>query len=188
MSFERTYQGVKIVGATGDITRQEVDAIVNPANSLMVMGGGVAGAIKRVGGKEIEDEALKHAPVPVGKAVATGAGRLKAKYVIHAPTMEKPAMRIDEGNVQLAMRGSLKCTEQLGIRSIAFPGMGTGVGGLGLEEAAGIMVREIKDHIDERTSLKQIFLVGFTDDLTQAFKRAIYKAFRGSRYLTKCSL
>ena len=188
MSFERTYQGVKIVVATGDVTRQEVDAIVNTANSLMVMGGGVAGAIRRVGGKEIEEEALKHAPVPVGKAVATEAGRLKAKYVIHAPTMEKPAMRIDEGNVQLAMRGALRCAEQLGVRSIAFPGMGTGVGGLGLEEAAGIMVREIKDHIYERTSLKQIFLVGFTEDLTQAFKRAIYKAFRGSRYLTKCSL
>ena len=178
MSFERTYQGVKIVVAIGDVTRQEVDAIVNPANSLMVMGGGVAGAIKRVGGREIEDEALKHAPVPVGKAVATGAGRLKAKYVIHAPTMEKPAMCIDEGNVRLAMRGALKCAKQLGIRSIAFPGMGTGVGGLGLEEAAGIMVREIMGHIDERTPLKQIVLVGFTDDLAQAFKTAIYKAFK----------
>jgi len=92
-SFERTYKGVRIVVLTGDITKQEVDAIVNPANSMLVMGGGVAGAIKRVGGKEIEDESVKHAPVPVGEAVATGAGRLKAKYVIHAPTMERPAAR-----------------------------------------------------------------------------------------------
>ena len=185
MSFECTYKGVEIIVATGDIIKQEADAIVNPANSFMIMGGGVAGVIRRVGGKEIEDEALKHAPVPVGKAVATGAGRLKAKYVIHAPTMERPAMRIDERNVRLAMRGALKCAEQSGVRSIAFPGMGTGVGGLSLEKAAKVMVRKIKDHIDERTSLKQIFLVGFTDDLTQAFKRAIHKAFRSTRYLTK---
>lgn len=81
-SFERTYKGVRIVVVTGDITQQEVDAIVNPANSMLIMGGGAAGAIKRVGGKEIEDEAVKHAPVPVGEPVATGASRLKAKYVV----------------------------------------------------------------------------------------------------------
>jgi len=132
-SFERAYKGVRIVVLTGDITEQEVDAIVNPANSMLVMGGGVAGAIKRVGGKEIEDEAVKHAPVQVGEAVATGAGRLKAKYVIHAPTMERPAMRIGKRNVGLSVRGALKCAEGLKIRSMAFPGMGTGVGGLSLE-------------------------------------------------------
>jgi len=172
-SFECTYKGVRIVILTGDITKQEVDAIVNPANSLLIMGGGVAGAIRRAGGNEIEDEAVKHAPVPVGEAVATGAGKLKAKYVIHAPTMERPAMRIGERNVGLSVMGALKCAEGLKIRSVAFPGMGTGVGGLSLEEAAKAMVIEVKKHIDKRTTLKQIFFIGFGEDLTHAFERAV---------------
>jgi O-acetyl-ADP-ribose deacetylase (regulator of RNase III) len=94
---------------TGDLTKLEVDAIVNPANSTLIMGGGVAGAIKRVGGKEIEDEAFKSAPVSVREAIATNAGKLKAKYVIHAPTMEKPAMQATVDNVRLAMKGALNC-------------------------------------------------------------------------------
>ena len=173
MSFERSYKGVSIVVTQGDITRQKVDAIVNPANSMMVMGGGVAGAIRRVGGKEIEDEAVRHEPVPVGKAIATKAGRLEAKYVIHAPTMERPAMSIGRENVRLAVKGALECAEHLGIRNVAFPGMGTGVGGLNLEEAARTMVSQIKRHVDEGTSLRQIALVAFSDDLAQAFEKAI---------------
>jgi len=174
--FERTYKSVRIVVVTGDITKQEVDAIVNPANSLLIMGGGAAGAIKRIGGEEIEDEAVKHAPVPVGEAVATGAGKLKAKYIIHAPTMERPAMRIGKRNVGLSVRGALKCAEGLKIRSIAFPGMGTGVGGLSLEEAARAMINEVKEHIDKRTTLKQMVFVGFGEDLTHAFERAVKEA------------
>ena len=175
MSSEYRYKNVKISVITGDITRLEVDAIVNPANSMLFMGGGVAGTIKRVGGKEIEDEALKSAPVPIGKAIATNAGKLKSKYVIHAPTMERPAMQITADKVKLAMEGALNCAERLGIKSVAFPGMGTGVGGLSLEEASKIMVRQIKHHIDLRTPLKEIVLVGFSDELTFAFKDAINK-------------
>lgn len=171
--FEYSYKNVKIIVEKGDITKLEVDAIVNAANSMLIMGGGVAGAILRTGGREIQKEALKHAPVPVGKAVATKAGKLKAKYVIHAPTMERPAMRIGKGNVQLATKGALNCAEQLKIGSLAFPGMGTGVGGLNLKEAAQGMVQEIKGHIDNGTTLKQIILVGFTEDLTQAFQSAL---------------
>lgn len=140
------------------------------------MGGGAAGAIKRMGGKEIEDEAVKHAPVPVGKAVATGAGRLKAKYVIHAPTMERPAMRIGVENVRLAVRAALECANELRLRSVAFPGMGTGVGGLALEEAAEAMIDETKKHVERGTNLKRIVFVGFRDDLTQAFSAAISKS------------
>jgi len=173
MSFHRVYKGVCILVASGDITRQKVDAIVNPANSMMVMGGGVAGAIRRVGGREIEDEAVQHAPVPVGKAIATKAGRLEAKHVIHAPTMERPAMSIGRENVRLAVKGALECAEQLGIRSVAFPGMGTGVGGLNIEEAARTMIGQIKRHVDRGTSSRQIVLVAFGDDLAQAFEKAI---------------
>jgi O-acetyl-ADP-ribose deacetylase (regulator of RNase III) len=172
-TVEQTYRNVKIVVVTGDITKQKVDAIVNPANSSMRMGGGVAGAIRRGGGKQIEAEALRNAPVSVGEAVATGAGRLQAGHVIHAPTMKQPAMRIDLENVKLAMSGALECAERLTIQSIAFPGMGTGVGGLRFDEAATGMLEEIKTHIDLGTSLKEIVLVGFTASAAQTFGQAV---------------
>lgn len=178
VGIRRIYKTVNMTVLTGDITEQKVDAIVNPANSLMIMGGGVAGAIKRAGGKEIEDEAIKHAPVAVGKAIAIGAGRLGARYVIHAPTMDMPAMRINKRNVQSAVGGALECARQLRIENIGFPGMGTGVGGLSLEEAARTMISEIRKHIDEGTSLNQIVLVGFTRDLTYAFEKAISEIIR----------
>jgi O-acetyl-ADP-ribose deacetylase (regulator of RNase III) len=171
--FECSYKGVKIIATKRVITKLETDAIVNAANSPLIMGGGVAGAILKAGGREIQEEALKYAPVPIGKAVATKAGRLKAKYVIHAPTMKRPAMRIRRENVHQATRGALECAEQLKIEGIAFPGMGTGVGGLHPKEAARAMVEEIKEHIDKGTTLKQIILVGFTEDLTQAFQSAL---------------
>ncbi len=170
---EHVYKDVNVTTRKGDITQLEVNAIVNAANSLLVMGGGVAGAILKTGGKEIQEEALKHAPIPVGKAIATGAGLLKAKYVIHAPTMKKPAMRIGKENVGLATKGALECAKRLKIESVAFPGMGTGVGGLKPQEATQIMMHEIKRHIDKGTTLNQIILVGFTKDLVRAFKNAL---------------
>lgn len=176
--FEHIYKNVNIIIQKGDITRIEVDAIVNAANSLLIMGGGVAGAILKVGGREIQEEALKHAPIPVGKAVATQAGKLRTKYVIHAPTMKRPAMRIGRENVRLATKGALECAQQLEIGSVAFPGMGTGVGGLQLQEAAQAMVQEIKRHIDKGTTLNQIILVGFTGDLAQAFNDALRSVLR----------
>jgi len=177
IKIKRVYKGVEVITLTGDITKQRVKAIVNPANSQLIMGGGVAGAIKRAGGEVIEEEALKQAPVPLGKAVATGAGRLEAKHVIHAPTMERPAMQIGPENVKLAVKGALGCADRLKLESVAFPGMGTGVGGLAPEEAAQTMMSETKTHIEKGTSLKKIIFVGFRDDLTQAFSTAINKAF-----------
>ncbi len=174
--LKRDYKGVEIIAVTGDITKQETEAIVNPANTWMIMGGGAAGAIKRAGGQEIEDEAVKHAPVPVGKAIVTSGGKLEAKYVIHAPTMKRPAMRINIENVRLAVKAALELADRKGIRSLAFPGMGTGVGGVGLEEAAEAMVEKTKKHVDKGTSLKKIAFVGFRDDLTQAFSVAISKS------------
>jgi len=175
-TFERVHKGVTVTIMSSDITKLQVDAIVNAANSQLIMGGGVAGAILRAGGREIQEEAIKKAPVPVGKAVATTAGKLKAKYVIHAPTMELPAMSATSQRVRLATRGALECAVQLEISSIAFPGMGTGVGGLSLEEAASVMVDEIRSHIKHGTSLKNIILVGFTTDLTHAFERSLEKS------------
>jgi O-acetyl-ADP-ribose deacetylase (regulator of RNase III) len=125
----------------GDITALRVDAVVNPANSLMIMGGGVAGAIKRAGGEEIEREAMSKAPVPVGEAIVTTAGRLPAKAVIHAPTMERPAMRIPLENAVKATRAALKVAAEEGFQSIALPAMGAGVGGLSVRDVSREMAR-----------------------------------------------
>ncbi|HDI01182.1 MAG TPA: macro domain-containing protein [Candidatus Bathyarchaeota archaeon] len=182
--LELSYGGVRIRVLRGDITAWASDirpsAIVNPANSLMLMGGGVAGAIRRAGGAEIEEEARRHAPVPVGQAIATGAGRLAVDYVIHAPTMEQPAMRTTSEKVLLATRAALRCAEEKGIRAIAFPGMGTGVGGLSPGEAAEVMMKALKEHIDAGTSLEVVDFVAFTADLEEAFSKWARELFSGA--------
>ncbi len=166
--------GTEIVVVKGDITKMNVDAIVNPANSYMVMGGGVAYAIKKAGGQIIEDEARKYAPVPVGKAVATTAGRLPAKYVIHAPTMERPAMRISTEQVRLAVKAALEKARELNIESIAFPGMGTGVGGVPYRDAAKTMVSTVKEFLRNiKHSIRKVYLVGYTEELANAFCEAL---------------
>ncbi len=175
LALELSYRGVRIRVLRGDITRWSSDtrpsAIVNPANSLMFMGGGVAGAIKRAGGAEIEEEARKHAPVPVGEAVATGAGRLPVDYVVHTPTMERPAMPTSGEKVEAAMRAALRCAEREGIKAMAFPGLGTGVGGLRADEAAEAMMKVLKDHIDAGTGLLAVDFVAFTEELEEAFEK-----------------
>ncbi|MFH7882684.1 MAG: macro domain-containing protein, partial [Candidatus Aenigmatarchaeota archaeon] len=103
----------------GDITEEECDAIVNPANSLGIMGGGVALAIKKKGGEEIEREARAKAPIKVGEAIATKSGKLKCKYIIHSPTMEKPAQKITLENVKLATRAALELARKMNLKSIA---------------------------------------------------------------------
>ena len=168
-------RGIEFKLLLGDITRVECEAIVNPANSLMIMGGGVAGAIKRVGGEEIEREALSKAPVRVGDAVITGAGRLKAKYVIHAPTMEKPAMRIGVGNVEKAVRAVLRRMVEAGIREVAFPGMGTGVGGVNPRDAARVMVKTVIEELKNKKGYR-IILVAFDKELYNSFKQALEEA------------
>ena len=127
----------------GDITDMEVDAIVNPANTLLTMGGGVAGAIKRKGGEIIEREARKYAPVNIGEAVVTSAGRLKCKYVIHAPTVQYPGSPSSSTNVYKATHASLAKAREMHLKTIAFPLMGAGVGGLKPEESLESMLRAI---------------------------------------------
>jgi len=169
---EHLYGDKKITVRTGDLTKLEVDAIVNPANSQLIMGGGVAGAILRAGGNQIQEQALKKAPVPIGEAVATTAGKLKAKYVIHAPTMTRPAMAASLEDVKAATRGALECAKQLHLSTLAFPGLGTGVGGLDLQDAANAMVQEIKRHIKAGTTIRHVILVGYNSDLAKAFEKA----------------
>jgi O-acetyl-ADP-ribose deacetylase (regulator of RNase III) len=136
------------------------------------MGGGVAGAILRAGGDQIQKQALRKAPVKIGNAAATTAGTLKAKYIIHAPTMTRPAMAATLADIRAATRGALECAQQIHATSIAFPGLGTGVGGLDLQDAANAMAEGIKNHIEARTTIKHIILVGYKPELAKAFEKA----------------
>jgi len=157
---------------TGDITKVCCDAIVNPANSFGYMGGGVAGALKRVGGAIIEQEAVAKAPIVVGSAVATTAGMLPCTFVIHAPTMEKPAMRIPVENVAKATSAALTLAEQLKIKRIAIPGMGTGVGGVAPADAARAMInvaREFENKFDS------IIFVDRNEIMINAFMKFLKK-------------
>jgi len=157
---------VDFVVECGDLTSFLVDAIVNPSNSHGFMGGGVAYAIKKRGGQVIEDEAVSKAPIPVGDAVETTGGFLDATYVIHASTMREPAERISLDNVVLATKAALLKASELGVSSLAFPGMGCGVGGVSYSDAACAMVSAI---IGFNPSFR-IFLIGFDDDLTGEFR------------------
>jgi len=167
------YRGVEIEVVHGDITKLEVEAIANAANTRLIMGGGVAGAIKRAGGKEIEEEAVRRGPIKIGSAVATSAGKLKAKYVIHTPTMELD-FKTDEKKVRLAMIAALKKAEELKVMSIAFPALGTGVGGLPKDLAAKIMIEELKKHLDSGgSSLKRVIFADINADQVEFFKKEL---------------
>jgi len=165
-----------VIVRKGDLTLQEVDAIVNPANSYGWMGGGVAYAIKKAGGRVIEEEAVGKAPIPVGSAVESTAGKLSCRYVIHAPTMTEPAERIGAGNVRKATLAALRRASELNLKSVAFPGMGCGVGGLTKSEAAGNMVKSILEFSPEFT----VYLIGFDDELTEEFGRWLGALSRGT--------
>ncbi len=156
----------------GDITRLAADAIVNAANNRMLMGGGVAGAIKRVGGKAIEDEAVKKAPVPIGEALVTRAGNLNAKYVIHAAVMGMDFLT-DGEIIQSATRNSLIRADELGIKNIAFPALGTGVGGFPMDECARIMLKEVKDYGTEKTGLEKVIFVLYDEAAYKTFKEEL---------------
>jgi O-acetyl-ADP-ribose deacetylase (regulator of RNase III) len=129
----------------GDITEMEVDAIVNPANEYLIMGGGVAGAIKRKGGEEIEKEAMKYAPIKIGEAIVTKAGKLKAKFVIHSPTVRTPGGSSSKEWVMKATEAAIREARRIGVKSIAFPLMGAGVGGLSPKESYEAMLEVLKD-------------------------------------------
>ena len=154
----------------GDITRVVCDAIVNPANSFGYMGGGVAGAIKRAGGNKVEKEAVSKAPIQVGSAVATTAGSLPCRYVIHAPTMEQPAMRTDKEKIREATEAAFLTAKKLGVKQIAFPGMGTGVGGEKPGDAARVMLSVAKEFIND---FERIVFVDVNDEMVNAWKKEL---------------
>jgi O-acetyl-ADP-ribose deacetylase (regulator of RNase III)/ADP-ribose pyrophosphatase YjhB (NUDIX family) len=162
---------IKIVQA--DITGLKADAIVNAANNKLVMGGGVAGVIKKKGGRIIEDEAVKIGPIKIGEAVYTGAGNLAAKFVIHAATMGMH-FKTDEVKVRDSCRNALRVAEELKVGSIAFPALGCGVGGFPHLAAAKIMAQEAFRHLrDRESSLKEIIFCLYDSQAYQLFQKAV---------------
>ena len=154
----------------GDITALEVDAVANAANNELWMGAGVAGAIKRAGGTEIEQEAVAQGPIDVGQAIATGAGNLHAKHVVHAAVMGQDLQTSAE-LISQATRRTLEVADELGSRSLAMPAFGTGVGGFPIERCAELMVTEARAF--EPANLERVVFAVFGHDAEQAFLVAV---------------
>jgi len=167
-------KSTEIAETKGNITASNNEAIVNAANNKFYMGGGVAGAIKKKGGKAIEEEAVKQGPVKVGEAVITGAGSLPAKYVIHAATMAMD-FKTDENIIRIAAYNTLKLAEEKRIKSISFCALGCGVGGFSYEAASKIMAQEVFRYLQEvqEPALKKIEFVLFSEDAFNIFQKNI---------------
>ncbi|HSZ82497.1 MAG TPA: macro domain-containing protein [Polyangia bacterium] len=157
--------------AKSDITTMNVDAVVNPANSLGIMGGGVAAALSRKGGPSIQREAMSLAPIAVGAAVVTNAGKLWAKHVIHAPTMDQPGEKVGVENVRRATRAAMLAAARNGFEVVAIPGMGTGLGGVDPADAARAMVDELRAHRQAKPAT--VYLVDIDDEILMCLEEAL---------------
>lgn len=155
-----------------DITRLEVDAIANAANTMLKHGGGVAGAISRAGGASIQRESNEKAPIGLGEAVQTSAGALPAKWVIHAATMELGGPTSAE-IIRAATAATLRKAEDLAARSLGLVAFGTGVGGFPLEEAARIEIEEVNRHLATGSGLELIVFAVFGESARRAFEQAL---------------
>ncbi|MCG8417007.1 MAG: macro domain-containing protein [Proteobacteria bacterium] len=160
-----------------EITDISVDAVVNPANSQGTMGEGIAEAIRRRGGEEIEAAAKSAAPIAVGAATVTKAGSLPAKHVIHAPTMDRPGVKVGAEHIRRAARAALIAANANSFQEVAFPSMGTGAGGVEAAEAARAIVEEIRAH--KRAFPHKVYLVDPSDEMIEAFELALDNAQLG---------
>jgi O-acetyl-ADP-ribose deacetylase len=158
----------------GDITDHEVDAIVNAANDQLVMGAGVASAIKRKGGLIIEEDAVRQGPVEVGEVVVTTAGNLAASYFIHAAVMGQDLSSTPD-IVRRTTLAALRRAEEMRLQSVAFPAFGTGVGRVAPKDSAEAMVAALRSHLADvpGSTLRRIHFVLFQEDTYQAFKAAL---------------
>ncbi len=170
----------------GDITNQpDLDAIVNAANTDLILGAGVAGAIRRKGGDSIDREAQARSPIHLGEAVWTTAGRLPNKYVIHAAAMgyrpedkavpKRPGSMTSAEIIATATRSALRCSSELGLKSVGFPALGTGVAAFPVEECAAVMVAAAHEfgRCSAQSSVKRVVFVLFSRDDYQEFEKEI---------------
>jgi O-acetyl-ADP-ribose deacetylase (regulator of RNase III) len=155
-----------------DITRLDVDAITNAANTRLLHGGGVAGAIARAGGPAIQAECDMLAPIALGGAVATSAGDLPARHVIHAATMELGGPTSADV-IRRATEAALATADEIGARSLALVAFGTGVGGFPIEQAAAIEVEALRRHLEVGSRLERVVFAVRGDAARAAFERAL---------------
>jgi O-acetyl-ADP-ribose deacetylase (regulator of RNase III) len=155
-----------------DITALEVDAIANAANTQLLHGGGVAGAIARAGGEAIQRESRERAPIALGDAVETSAGQMPARWVIHAATMELGGPTSAE-IVRRATESTLRKANELGAKSLARVAFGTGVGGFPLDRAAEIEVEEVREHLEAGSTLERVVFAVRGNAAREAFERAL---------------
>jgi O-acetyl-ADP-ribose deacetylase len=155
-----------------DITKLEVDAIANAANTRLLHGGGVAGAISRAGGPTIDRESQSVAPIGLGAAVETSGGSMPCRWVIHAATMELGSPTSAE-IIRQATESTLALADELGARSLALVAFGTGVGGFPLAEAARIEVESVQSHLDGGSGLERIVFAVRGDEAREVFERAL---------------
>jgi O-acetyl-ADP-ribose deacetylase (regulator of RNase III) len=165
---------VQVHVAKAELWTLPVDAIVNPANSLGIMGGGISGMLKRQGGEVIQQAAMAASPIAVGAAIVTTAGQLPAKHVIHVPTMEEPGMKIGAENVRRAARAALIAADRNNFKVIAIPGIGTDLGDVPIEEAARAIVEEVRAH--RRPCPETIYLVDTNDVMIANLEEALRNA------------
>jgi O-acetyl-ADP-ribose deacetylase (regulator of RNase III) len=158
---------IEVVDA--DITKLEVDAIANAANTRLLHGGGVAGAIARAGGSSIQEESDERAPIELGDAVATGAGELPSRWVIHAATMHLGGPTSAEV-IRDATASALRVADELDAKSFALVAFGTGVGGFPLADAARIEIEEVRRHLDAGSGLERVVFCVHGDEAREAFE------------------
>jgi len=155
-----------------DITQLEVDAIANAANTRLLHGGGVAGAIARAGGAQVQAESRERAPIGLGDAVETSGGEMPCRWVIHAATMELGGPTSAE-IIRRATESTLRRADELGARSLALVAFGTGVGGFPLDEAARIEVEAVRRHLDGGSGLERVVFAVRGEAAREAFEEAL---------------
>jgi O-acetyl-ADP-ribose deacetylase (regulator of RNase III) len=162
----------KIALRQGDLTDADVDAIVNAANNDLMLGGGVAGAIRVKGGPAIQEECDKIGSIALGEAAITGAGQLRARHVIHAASM-RLGESTSEVNLRAATSNSLMRADENSLKTIAFPAIGTGIAGFSIERCAQVTLEEVRAHLGGPTTLERIDFVLFDHRSLEVFEQTL---------------
>jgi O-acetyl-ADP-ribose deacetylase (regulator of RNase III) len=171
---ELTVKNKKLKLVEGNIVLLDVDAVVNAANSSLILGGGVAGAIRTHGGPSIQEECNRIGPIQVGEAVATNAGNLKAKYVIHAAGPVSGEGE-EEEKLRNATLNSLKIAEEKKIKDIAFPAISTGIFGFPIERCSEIMLEAAIEFLEEHNHPQEIIFCLYGQEAYSVFEKALEK-------------
>ena len=172
----------RVVIITGDLVDQEVDAIVNAANNELVLGGGVAGAIRRAGGAAIQDECDRHGPLRVGEAAITGAGNLRARYVLHAASMELGG-RTTRESLRSSMDDVFRLARRHQVETMAIPAVGTGIAGFPIDECGRVMAESLHQALSDGWQATEIRFVLFGESAKTPFETAfrhVFSQVRGS--------